>query len=351
MSTVQALPATRRRRQGKYTFYLENPPLIAGIAAVGGPVEGAGPMGAGLDHVYNDNLLGQKSWEQAEVRMMCDAVHLCCRKTGIPLQQVDILFASDLLNQIVTSSYAARDLDIPYVGLFGACSGMSEGLGLAAMAVDGGYADTVVVAVSSHHLTAERQYRFPTEFAGQRPPTAQWTATGSTAVILANRKAGDGVVGITHVTFGRVIDASLKNPYDMGSAMAPAAVDTILRHFKDTGRSFSDYDVVATGDLARVGHPIAAEMLQEAGYDPGDRFIDCGILLYDPNRQDVHAGGSGCACSGIVLASDLYPRLRRGELKRVLLVATGSLHSKITIQQKESMPGIAHAVALERMDA
>lgn len=334
-------------RLGRYTLRLQNPPRIASLAGVGGPLEGSGPIGPGLDHVYENHLLGLKSWEQAETRMMVDAAQICCEKNNIQPGEVDMFFASDLLNQIISSSYAARELDMPYLGLFGACSGLTEGLGLAAMAIDGGYARRALVAVSSHHLTAERQYRFPTEFAGQRPPTAQWTATGSAAVLL--EAGGVGTVGITHVTFGRVIDPGLKDPFNMGAAMAPAAVDTITRHLEDTGRRIEDYDLIATGDLARVGHAIAAEMLTEAGYDPGDRFVDCGILLYDRETKDVHAGGSGCACSGLVFAGHLYPMLERGEIRRLLLVATGSLHSKISIQQSESIPGIAHAVALERM--
>ena len=349
-ATAQRPTAEAARRVGRYTIHLGQPVPVVGAAAVGGPMEGAGPLGKQLDHVYPDRLLGQRTWEQAESRMLYDAVVRCCEKTGIALADVDLLYAGDLLNQIISSSFAARDLDIPYIGLFGACSTFTLGLGLAAMAVDGGYARRAIAAVSSHHDTAERQYRFPTEFGGQRPLTAQWTATGAAAVLVGEPgQTGASGVAITHITFGRVIDTGLKDPFDMGSCMAAAAADTIQRHFEDTGRSFSDYDQVATGDLARVGHPVATEVLLKAGYDPGDRFTDCGILLYDPNKQDVHAGGSGCACSGIVFITYFLPQLSDGRLRRLLLVATGCLHSKTSYQQRESIPTVAHAIAFEQV--
>jgi len=334
------------RRVGRYTMALPSRPPVAAVATVSGPMEGRGPLGHGIDHVHQDRTLGQPSWELAESRLLVDAAQRCCRKAGLELDQVDVLLAGDLLNQIISSSFAARDLDLPYVGLFGACSTFALAVGLAAVLVDGGYAATALAAVSSHHDSAERQFRYPVEFGAQRPPTAQWTATGAAAVLVGGpaRKAR---VRITHVTLGRVVDMGIKDPYNMGGAMAWVAADTIRRHFQDTGRDFGDYDLVATGDLAAVGHPMAAELLREAGYEPGDRFADCGLLLYDRRRQDVHAGGSGCACSGIVFGAGFYPDLYEGRLRRLLLVSTGSLHNKMTWEQGQSIPTVAHAVAFE----
>ncbi|HEX6989446.1 MAG TPA: stage V sporulation protein AD [Bacillota bacterium] len=334
------------RRVGRHTIVLPNRPPVAAVATVSGPMEGRGPLGAGIDHVHRDRLLGQSSWELAESRLLVDAAERCCRKAGIKLEDVDVLLAGDLLNQIISSTFAARELDVPYVGLFGACATFTLSVGTAAVLVDGGYALRALAAVSSHHDSAERQFRYPVEFGSQRPPSAQWTATGAAAVLVGGEPER-AAVRVTHVTYGRVVDMGVKDPFNMGGAMAYVAVDTIRRHFEDTGRDFGDYDLVATGDLAAVGHPLATDLLRQAGLDPGDRFTDCGLLLYDRQQQDVHAGGSGCACSGIVFGVRFYPELQRGTLRRVLLVSTGSLHNKMTFQQGESIPTVAHAVAFE----
>lgn len=281
----------------------------------------------------------------AESKMVEEAVDLALLKAGLERSGLDFLLAGDLLNQIIAASFAARTIDVPFLGLYGACSTIAEAMALGAVLIDGGYATRVCAVSSSHHDTAERQYRFPTEFGAQRPPTAQWTVTAAGAVILG--PPGAGKLQITHATIGRVVDQGIRNPFDMGAAMAPAAADTIAAHFKDTGRQPEAYDLVATGDLAAIGHPLAAELLEERGWDLDGRFIDCGQMIYD-ETQDAHAGGSGCGCSASVFAGYLARNLAEGKFKRILFVATGALHSPTTCQQGETIPCVAHAVVVER---
>jgi len=281
----------------------------------------------------------------AESKMVEEAVDLALLKAGLERSELDFLLAGDLLNQIIAASFAARTIDVPFLGLYGACSTIAEAMALGAVLIDGGYATRVCAVSSSHHDTAERQYRFPTEFGAQRPPTAQWTVTAAGAVILG--PPGAGKLQITHATIGRVVDQGIRNPFDMGAAMAPAAADTIAAHFKDTGRQPEAYDLVATGDLAAIGHPLAAELLEEQGWDLDGRFIDCGQMIYD-ETQDAHAGGSGCGCSASVFAGYLARNLAEGKFKRILFVATGALHSPTTCQQGETIPCVAHAVVVER---
>lgn len=327
------------------TIAFSSPPTILATASVVGPREGAGPLSGWFDVVKSDRLLGQKSWEMAESRMVEEAVDRALTKAGVSRSRLDFLLAGDLLNQIVAASFAARTVDRPFIGLYGACATITEAMALGSVLVDGGYATNVCAASSSHHDTAERQYRFPTEFGAQRPPTAQWTATAAGAVIIG--PPGVGKLHVTHATIGRVVDNGLKNPFDMGSAMAPAAVDTIAAHFRDTGREPEAYDLVVTGDLAAVGHPLAAELLEEQGIDLDGRFVDCGMMIYD-YTQDAHAGGSGCGCSASVFCGYLAKNVAAGKFKRILLVATGALHSPTTYQQGESIPCVAHAVVVER---
>lgn len=360
-------PAAGSRRLGAQTLVFPGSPRIASAAAVGGFMERHGPVGEYLDRAYEDALLGKDSWEQAERQMLHDAVELACEKIGLLPADMDLLIAGDLLNQIISANFAARDLDIPFIGIFGACSAMTEGIGLGAMAVDGGYVRRAVAAVASHHHTAERQYRFPTEFANQRPPSAQWTATGGAAFVIhgggpsVNGLAAAGADGgtisassgetlmeprVTHATFGRVMDLGIKDPFNLGAAMAPAAADTIRQHLVDTERSPDYYDLILTGDLASVGTSLCIELLYEQGFDVAPVFDDCGMRLYELDHR-VNAGASGAAASGIVMAGQIYRQLTEGRLRRVLLVATGALLSKTSAQQGESIPAIAHAVAVE----
>lgn len=326
------------------TLFFANPPVVIGTASVVGPREGAGPLSGWFDIIKPDRLLGQKSWEQAESKMVEEAVELALTKAALKRSQIDFLLAGDLLNQIIASSFAARTINVPFFGLYGACSTMAEALALACALVDGGFASNVCAVSSSHHDTAERQFRFPTEFGAQRPPSAQWTATAAGAAVVA--RSGKAMFRVTQATIGRVVDYGRKNPFDLGSAMAPAAADTIAAHFKDSARKPEDYDLVVTGDLAMVGQSLAEELLEEKGLDLDGRFVDCGRLLYD-DTQDAHAGGSGCGCSASVFAGYLAKNLEQGKFKRILLVATGALHSPCSYQQGESIPCIAHAVVLE----
>lgn len=303
-----------QKRLGKQTVILENPPSIISTATIVGPKEGDGPLKNYFDLVLVDDLWGEDSWEKAEAKFQQEAVNLALKNAKMVPSQVDYLFAGDLLNQIISSSYAARQLKIPFFGLYGACSTKTESLSLGAMAIDGGFADTVVCVTSSHFSTAERQYRFPLEHGNQRPPTSQWTVTGSGASVLSSN--GNGPY-ITHLTTGRIIDPGISNANNMGPAMAPAAADTIIQHFKDTGFRPEDYDMIITGDLAAVGKDIAEELIAKDGYDVSKIFMDCGIEIFDAERQDTHAGGSGCGCSAVVL-QDIYIRhLKQENLKEL----------------------------------
>lgn len=334
-------------RIGRQTLRFRRPPAITATGTVAGPMEGDGPLGHLFDEVAADTLLGQKSWEQAEVRMMGKAVEIALGKRNLGPGEIDFLVCGDLLNQITTSAFAARTLDRPFFGVYAACACWAEAMTLAAALLDGEYAERAVVAVSSHHDSAERQFRFPTEFGAQRPPTSTWTVTGAGAAVL--ERHGDGPV-ITYATPGRIVDIGEKNPYDLGSAMAPAAADTLVAHFQDTGRSPLDYDLVATGDLGRVGMPIARDLALEAGYALDPILDDCGVRLYRSD-QDVHAGGSGCACSALAFLGRFYPDLAGGRMRRLLLVATGAMFSPTSFQQGESIPSIAYAVSIEAQTA
>lgn len=333
-----------QKRLGKQTIKLSNPPTMLAAAAVVGPKEGEGPLAQYFDMIQKDDYFGQDSWEKAESKFGEEAVKRAISKSGVSITSIDYMFAGDLLNQIISSSFAARSLEIPYLGLYGACSTMAESLSLGSMIIDGGYADYVVCVTSSHYSSAERQYRFPLEQGVQRPPYAQWTVTGAGATVLAS--AGNGPY-ITHITTGKVVDFGIKDANNMGAAMAPAAVDTISAHFKETGRTPGYYDLIVTGDLASVGKEIALDLLKKEGYDIEKQYNDCGLMIFDNEKQDTHAGGSGCGCSASVLNGYLYKQLKQGGLNRLLFVATGALLSPISAWQGESIPCIAHAVAIE----
>ncbi len=335
-----------RKRLGYQTVRFDFPPVITGFGAVAGPTEAQGPLGDQFDHTYPDLVVGQKSFEKAEQIMMQDACKIALQKAGIQGQQpkVDYFLAGDLLNQIITANFSALSLGVPFLGMYGACSTFCETMAVGAMLIDGGFADAVLCAVSSHNGTAERQYRYPVEYGSQRKAYAQFTVTGAGAVVLKGQGAGPR---ITHVTTGKVNDLGVKDPFNQGAAMAPAAVDTIEVHLKDTGRSIDYYDLVVTGDLARFGQEMAIRLAAERKITLGDRYQDCGVLLYDLQRQDVHAGGSGCACSALVTCGHLLKQMQQQKLRKLLVVATGALLSPTTFQQGENLPAIAHAVAIE----
>ena len=332
------------KKIGKQTIKLQNPPKIISTFSIVGPKEGDGPLKDYFDEIINDDTLGKDSFEKAESEMMYTAIKGAISNANLKEEDIDYLFAGDLLNQIVSSGYAARELNIPFFGLYGACSTMSESLSMASLFLDGGFARYAVASTSSHFSSAERQFRFPLEYGSQRNPTAQWTVTGSGAMVLSNY--GD-FPRVTYVTTGVVKDYGEKDTNNMGAAMAPAAVDTIYNHFKDTGRKPSDYDVIATGDLGKVGKEITEKLLLEYGYDIKDVFVDCGDMIFDDERQNTDSGGSGCGCSAVVTCGYFYKKLMRREIKKMLLVSTGALMSSTTSLQGESIPGIAHAVAIE----
>ena len=332
------------KKIGKQTIKLQNPPKIISTFSIVGPKEGDGPLKDYFDEIINDDTLGKDSFEKAESEMMYTAIKGAISNANLKEEDIDYLFAGDLLNQIVSSAYTARELNIPFFGLYGACSTMSESLSMASLFLDGGFARYAVASTSSHFSSAERQFRFPLEYGSQRNPTAQWTVTGSGAMVLSNY--GD-FPRVTYVTTGVVKDYGEKDANNMGAAMAQAAVDTIYNHFKDTGRKPSDYDVIATGDLGKVGKEITEKLLLEYGYDIKDVFVDCGDMIFDDERQNTDSGGSGCGCSAVVTCGYFYKKLMRREIKKMLLVSTGALMSSTTSLQGESIPGIAHAVAIE----
>lgn len=332
------------KKIGECTIKFNNPPVIISTASIAGPKEAHGPLKNYFDKTIQDDLYGEKTWEKAETKIERETVKLSLSKINLNPDKVDYLFAGDLLNQIISSSFAARELMIPFFGLYGACSTMTESLSLASMIMDGGYADYVVAATSSHFSSAERQYRFPLEFGSQRTPTSQWTVTGSGAAILAKEGTGPCV---TYATTGRVVDFGIKDANNMGAAMAPAAADTLIRHFKDTGFSPKDYDLILSGDLGKVGKDLTNELMKKNGIDIEKNYTDCGVEVYDLEKQDVHAGGSGCGCSAIVFCGYVYKQLMERKMKKILLMSTGALLSPTSTNQGESIPGIAHAVTIE----
>lgn len=331
------------KKLGKQTIAFTNPPVIIGAGSIVGPKEGQGPLGKEFDTVLPDTLDGEQTWEKAERKMLKASCQMAVQKARLTPQDIDFMMAGDLLNQLISANFTARDMGIPFLGLYGACSTMFEGLAVGSMLVDGGYANHVLTAASSHYDTAERQYRFPTEMGIQRPLTAQWTVTGAGAAVLA--AAGKGPA-VTHITVGKVIDLGISDVNDMGSAMAPAAADTIIQHFKDTGRQPSDYDLIFTGDLASFGRALTEQLVKQAGFDISKNYTDCGVLVFDP-AQDTHAGGSGCGCSAVVLTGYLLKQLTTGKYKRILGVGTGALLSPTSSMQGETIPGIAHAVVID----
>lgn len=331
-------------QQGHQTWIFKNKPVLVSSAAVGGPFEAQGALSEDFDILHEDIWLGQDSFEKAEKRLLEEACEIAIHKANLKKEDVQFFISGDLMNQIISSSFTARTLGVPFLGVFGACSSAMEGLAMASLLVDSGAAGNALAAASSHNASVEKQFRYPTEYGAQKPPTCQWTVTGAGAGLVA--ATGDGPK-IVAATIGRVIDMGLSDPFNMGAAMAPAAVDTILNHFREMNIQPNHYDLIATGDLGRVGHHIASDLLTDHGLTiPPQIFTDCGLLIYKP-EQPVFAGGSGCGCSATVTYGHLLNRVRSGELKRILVIATGALLSPMSYQQKESIPCIAHAVAIE----
>ncbi len=329
---------------GSQTVKLTIQPSVAGSAGVAGKKEGQGPLKHSFDYISQDSYFGEKSWEKAESAMLKQCFSTACDKAKLPPSALDYIFSGDLLNQCTSSAYALRDSGVSFFGLYGACSTMAESLSLAAMTIDGGFAVNTAALTSSHFCSSERQFRFPLEYGSIRPPTSQWTVTGAGAVVLSAEGAGPYV---THVTAGKIVDAGITDMNNMGAAMAPAAYETLTTHFADTGRAPDYYDAIFTGDLGLIGQDILRELFSGDGIELGPRYMDCGVLIFDQNAQDTHAGGSGCGCSASVLSGHILNQMRAGVWQKVLFAATGALMSPTTSQQGESIPGICHAVAIE----
>lgn len=319
------------------------PPTLHSFAAIVGKKEGEGPFGRYFDRIEQDPVLGQKNWEQAESYLQSETFQLAVNKGLLKPSEIDCILAGDLINQCTGSAFAVRGTDVPFLGLYGACSTMAESLLLASILTEGGYAERTCAVTSSHFSTAERQFRFPLSYGGQRTPTAQWTCTASGAVVVTATGAAPFVTG---GCIGRICDLGVTDATNMGAAMAPAAADTITRYLRDTGTTPGHYDAIITGDLGQVGSPLLAELMQGQGYDISGVHRDCGAMMFDDDQQDTHAGGSGCGCSASLLCAYFLPKLAAGEMKRVLFCATGALLSVMSSQQGESIPGICHLVEI-----
>lgn len=329
---------------GKQTIKFDSPPSILSTACIVGPKEGEGPLAKYFDQCLEDEFWGEKTWEKAESKIIKETVNTVISKSELPSSNIDYCFAGDLLNQCISSSFGLRDLNIPFLGIFGACSTFVEGLMLSSIFVEGGAGNNCLCAASSHFCSAEKQFRFPLELGNQRPPSSQWTVTGAGSAIVS--KTGVGPF-ITHATIGKIVDMGIKDANNMGAAMAPAALDTLITHLKDTDRKPSYYDTIITGDLGHIGKEVVIELAEKQGFNIKSNYNDCGVLIFDKESQDTHSGGSGCACCGSVFSGYLYQQLKEKKLKKILLIATGALTNATSSQQGESIPGIAHAVSIE----
>lgn len=345
------------KRIGRYTLELEQSPWIESYGSVCGKKEWEGPLGEQFDKSFLDTTLGESTWEKAESRLQTEAVEIALEKGGLDQKDIDCIFSGDLLNQCISSTFGLRGLNIPFLGQYGACSTMGQTLAMASVFAESGGADRAVAVTSSHFCSAERQFRFPLEYGGQRTPTAQWTVTGSGAAVVTSGKLSpkkrpsitDGPfrkrrITIRHITIGRMVDLGVTDMNNMGAAMAPAAAQTIADFLEDTGSKPQDYDLILTGDLGQVGTELLEKMLRETGIFIGENHQDCGLLIYDREKQDVHAGGSGCGCAGSVVCAKIFPALEQGTLHNVLFIPTGALMSPTSSQQGESIPSIAHLV-------
>lgn len=331
------------KRMGRQTVAFSNPPRIASYASVVGKKEGDGPLAKYFDFINEDTTYGEASWEKSESRLQKESITRALDKAALTPGNIDYIFAGDLMNQCIATSFGIRGLEIPLVGLYGACSTMAEATGLAAVMIDGGFAGSCVAVTSSHYCSAERQYRTPLEYGAQRTQSAQWTVTGAGALTLSTGGSGPY---ITHFTTGKIVDMGIKDATNMGAAMAPAALDTIVAVFNDTGTTPADYDLVVTGDLGHTGMTLLSELLSREGLSFKDNLADCGIMIYDREQQDTHSGGSGAGCSAVTLCGKLLYDMEKGKINKLLFAGTGALLSPTSTLQGESIPGICHAVVL-----
>ncbi len=329
------------KRIGKYTVEMTGGPVIKAFASSVGKKESEGPLGKEFDKVFEDTTLKEPSWEKAESRLQTETVKILLKKCGMDASEINYIFAGDLLNQCMSSSFGLRSLNIPFLGQFGACSTMAQSLFLAATSIEAGIADYSVAVTSSHFCSSERQFRFPLQYGGQRTPTAQWTVTGSGAILVARNEEGPK---IKYCTVGRITDLGIKDANNMGAAMAPSAAKTLLSFFSDTKTKPDDYDLILTGDLGEVGSSLLKQLLENEGVRLKTNYNDCGLMIYYKEKQDVHAGGSGCGCSASILCSLILNKVKNKELKNILFIATGALMSPTSAQQGETIPGVAHLI-------
>ena len=332
-----------KNKRGRQSFVPEVEPVITAWASIAGKKESEGPLAHAFDLTSSDTLFGQRTWEQAEKHMQQLALDTLATKAGLSKRDFELVFSGDLLNQCIGSSFSLKNQKIPHLGLYGACSTMSESLLLAAMAVGSGSADRVVAMTSSHFASSERQYRFPLGYGGQRTPTAQWTVTGSGAALVESGGRGPK---IESCTIGTVVDFGIKDANNMGAAMAPAAFATIQAHFNDLHTGPQDFDLIVTGDLGNLGSELLLQLARDEGINLGGKHVDCGNLIFDPETQDVHCGGSGCGCSAVVLCGELLNKLRSGKLKKILFCGTGALLSPTSTQQGLPIAGVCHGVCI-----
>lgn len=335
-------------KAGKASIIFDNPPYIVGAASVVGEKEGEGPLSEYFDEIIKDPYVGQSSWEEAESELQNLAVKRLMHKTGMDYKEIRYVFAGDLLGQLIATSFGTEEFALPLFGMYGACSTMGEAMSLGAMTVAADYADNVIALTSSHFASAEKQFRYPLEYGNQRPLCATWTVTGSGAVVISNKIKSN--IRITAVTTGKIVDYGIKDSMNMGAAMAPAACDTIYTHFMDMDRDPEYYDAIYTGDLGLVGQKILIDLMAEKGFDISGKHHDCGIEIFDGDKQDTHAGGSGCGCSAATLCGYLLKQMDTGILRKILFVPTGALLSTTSFNEGQSVPGIAHAVAIERIE-
>lgn len=329
---------------GKQSLEFQAAPWIIQSGNVVGSKEGEGPLGEYFDIIGEDEMFGCENWESAEGELQKEALTLALGKAGVTAKQIRYIFAGDLLGQNMASSFGLEDMDIPMFGLYGACSTAGESLSLAALSVAAGAADLTAAVTSSHFASAEKQFRFPLAYGNQRPPSSTWTVTGSGAFLVGRKK---GIAKITGITTGKIVDYGVKDTMNMGGCMAPAAVDTIYANLTDYKRQVDYYDKIITGDLGEIGVEILIDLLKERGYDVKSRILDCGMMMFDKEKQGTNAGGSGCGCSATVLSAFILKQIKEGVWKRVLFVPTGALMSPVSHNEGMSVPGIAHGVCLE----
>lgn len=337
------------KQVGRASAKLEEGIYIVNSASVVGTKEGQGPLGHLFDRVGTDDLFDSNTWEEAESTLQKEAVYMALKKAGKKPEEIQMLFAGDLLGQSIASSFGLKQYEIPHLGVYGACSTCGATMLIGAMTIEGGFAERVVCVTSSHFASAEKEFRFPLEYGNQRPLSATWTVTGSGAFILSSEKEKQSRAKITGFTVGIVTDYGLKDSMNMGACMAPAAASTIERHFKDFQSGPQDYDRIITGDLGTVGQTVLLDLLREKGYDIADVHMDCGIEIYDAQTQDTHAGGSGCGCSAVTLSAYILKQIEEKFWKKVLFVPTGALLSKTSYNEGQSVPGVAHALVIEHV--